>query len=54
VHDLERLVADRDAHVLELQERKASLEHQVADLSQKLADTSLRALVKRTTRGKLG
>jgi cell division protein FtsB len=54
VADLRRTVVDRDAHLIRMQEHNEALERQIADLSQKLADTSLRALVKRTTRGKLG
>jgi hypothetical protein len=52
--DLQRVLADREARLLELGLRAAALEAQVTDLGQKLADSSLRALVKRTTRGKLG
>jgi predicted nucleic acid-binding Zn-ribbon protein len=65
VASLRRVVADRDAHIVQLrerhvdlerrlQERETALERQVAELGQMLADTSLRALIKRTTRGKLG
>lgn len=54
VADLQRVVADRDAHIMELRVRAEALENQVADLGQKLADSSLRGIVKRKTRGKLG
>jgi hypothetical protein len=52
--DLERVLADRDARLLELTHRAEASERMVADLTQKLSDASLRGLVKRTTRGKLG
>lgn len=54
VASLERVVVDRDVHLIQLRERNEALERMIADLNQKLADTSLRALVRRTTRGKFG
>ncbi len=54
VADLQRALADREARMLQLDQQRAHLEGLVTDLTQKLADASLRGLVKRATRGKLG
>lgn len=50
----QRVVVDRDAHNVQLRERNEALEELIRDLNEKLADTSLRAVIKRTTRGRIG
>ncbi len=52
--DLQRVVANRDAHILELRERVASLEDRVDRQSLRALGRTLRDSVQRTTRGKLG
>jgi SAM-dependent methyltransferase len=54
VHALERVVADRDAHLSEVNQDKLALQQQVRELQNHLAGLSLRGLIRRTTRGKLG
>jgi hypothetical protein len=50
----QRVVVDRDAHILELRERVASLEARLDRQSLRSLGRTLRDSVQRTTRGKLG
>jgi Methyltransferase domain len=52
--DLRRVIADREAHMMQLRERNHALAAQVTDLSQKLADATLGGLIRRVSRRKLG
>lgn len=49
---LQRVLADREAHIVQQRERIESLELQLERLTENLADLSLPGLVKRLTRGK--
>jgi Methyltransferase domain len=50
---LQRVVVDRDAHILGLRDRVSALEQQIQDLNDKSVGNSLRVLLNRATGGRL-